>query len=301
MDYELSPVTKSRLARRIVKPSERTEKFVKRLILTAIAGFVGIPMVIGFVSALNEKEPAPAQAATQVCAVNASALLDLMNQERSKLGAPVLTVDPALSVSAKNKLDDMEKNRYYGHQLLDGSEYYSTIREQGINAAVSEDLDVNSNTADDDWASLKGSPAHYKSLTNPAYTRVGASTRCTDYVLEKSTGPADNSQLIGRKIKSLTVVHLAGPEPTARAASTGSSPNKASTPSASCELLEREMSRSYYSAVAATNRSYDEQARLGISDPFNQRALDIQKEYLGYSTHMAQGGCTPNVKAPALN
>jgi len=148
-----------------------------------------------------------------VCTPNASELLGYINQERAKLGAPQLTIDTALAVSSQNKLQDMVNGHYYGHLLLDGSEPWVFIRNQGVKALVGEDIDINALSPALDWQAFKNSPAHYKSLTNARFTRVGISTECIAYPIEHSTGPDDNSKLVGTTSKELTVVHLAAPEP----------------------------------------------------------------------------------------
>lgn len=153
--------------------------------------------------------------AKPTCTPDASQLLDLINQERIKLGAPMLVVDPALAESARAKLNDEVNSQYYGHNLLNGDAASTLIRAQGVNAAWGEDLDENALNPVQDWKAFKNSPAHYASLTNPAYTRVGIAEKCVNFVLKAGTGPDDNSNLVGSKIKELTVVHLAAPEPAA--------------------------------------------------------------------------------------
>jgi len=149
---------------------------------------------------------------SSVCQTDVASLLALIINERARVGSPALTIDPALAASAHNKLADEVAGQYYGHNLLDGSSTGAFIRSQGVNAAWGEDLDVNALTPTIDWSSFKASAAHYASLTDPQYTRVGIAEQCVDLTIKASTGPDDNSNLIGVPVKELTVVHLAAPE-----------------------------------------------------------------------------------------
>lgn len=160
----------------------------------------------------EDKKPQVSPASVSTCQPDASQLLTLVNQERSKLGAPMLTTDIALATSARNKLDGEISGQYYGHNLADGTNDVSILRAQGVNAASSEDLDSNAINPDSDWNSFKNSPAHYASLTNPQYVRVGIASQCTDFTLQKETDTTGNLP-IGTQIKELTVVYLAAPEP----------------------------------------------------------------------------------------
>lgn len=151
--------------------------------------------------------------AVQTCQPDSGQLLGYINQERSNFGTPALIVDPALSRSAANKLADEVAGSYYGHNLLDGSNDVSFLRAQGVNAATSEDLNANQLTPLADWTTFKNSPSHYASLTNNQYIRVGIAESCTDYSIATETDPANNAP-VGTHIVELTVVQLAGPEPT---------------------------------------------------------------------------------------
>lgn len=156
---------------------------------------------------------APVAAAAPVCSPDATKLTDLINQERIRIGSPVLITEHSLVSSATNKLNDEVSNKYYGHNLLDGSSWSTFARTQGVKAVASEDLDENALNPTDDWSAFKNSPAHYASLTDPQYSRIGVAEQCTDFTLQTGTGPGDNSSLVGTSIKELTVIHLAGPEP----------------------------------------------------------------------------------------
>jgi hypothetical protein len=189
---------------------------MKRPVIYLLAVIVGFYSIVTLVYNLNthEKPLAVATSAVEpVCSVDPSELLGYINTERASLNAPVLIVDGQLTETANHKLNDMVAGKYYGHKYLDGSDSWPYIRAMGIHAALAEDLDTNAVSSKDDWEGLKNSPEHYKSLIDPQYTRVGIDEQCTDFVAEHSTGPDDNTNLIGTKLTELTVIHLAGVEP----------------------------------------------------------------------------------------
>lgn len=179
-------------------------------VMLLIAGML-VLLVSVAVSASPRPVVQPNTLSPPTCSPDASQLLSLINQERAKIGSPALAVDAALATSAHNKLTDEITNRYYGHNLIDGSNDVSILRAQGINAMSSEDLDENALTPSEDWLAFKNSPAHYASLTDPRYTRVGLAEQCTNYSLAKETD-AEGNVPTGTLIRELTVVHLAADE-----------------------------------------------------------------------------------------
>lgn len=174
---------------------------------------VGILLVCGYGVAValdpNNHTQTPV---APVCQVDAGKLLEYVNAERSRLGAPQLQIDATLATAAKYKLDNMVAEKYFAHKMANGTDWFKYARDLGVHAAVSEDIGSNDNTPEQSWQEFKGSPAHYKSLTDPQYTRVGVSAQCTDFVREKAVEPGDE-KYVGAKITDLTVVTLAGVEP----------------------------------------------------------------------------------------
>jgi hypothetical protein len=150
------------------------------------------------------------------CNVDAGQLLTLINGQRSKLGAPILTIDPALATSSKAKFDDMVANQYFGHDRIDGTPWYSLLDRTKVSGKASEDIEMGDLSPTKQWESFRKSPNHYKSLTNPAYTRVGISTSCVDVHILHETGPDIEGGIEGKDTTDITVVHLAAPEPTSQ-------------------------------------------------------------------------------------
>ena len=52
---------------------------------------------------------------------DAQEMLELVNQERAKVGAAPLKLDERLNASAQEKADDMQNRDYYGHISPDGT------------------------------------------------------------------------------------------------------------------------------------------------------------------------------------
>lgn len=177
--------------------------------------FFGIALILFLIAVGWSSAPkkTPVAVTQPACNVDAGILLTEINAERSKLGVPQLSIDSTLATTSKQKLDDMVGKKYFGHDLPDGSNFSVFIRNAGIHAAASEDVAENTFNPENTWESYKASPSHYKSLTDPQFTRVGISTQCVTYVVQTSTGPDDNSSLVGKTVTDLTVVQLASPEP----------------------------------------------------------------------------------------
>jgi uncharacterized protein YkwD len=58
---------------------------------------------------------------------DAQEMLELVNQERAKVGAAPLKLDERLNASAQEKADDMQNRGYYDHKSPDGIEGYSLV------------------------------------------------------------------------------------------------------------------------------------------------------------------------------
>ncbi|MGE9739675.1 CAP domain-containing protein, partial [Mycoplasmoides pneumoniae] len=58
---------------------------------------------------------------------DAQEMLELVNQERTKVGVAPLRLDERLNASAQEKADDMQNRDYYDHKSPDGIEGYSLV------------------------------------------------------------------------------------------------------------------------------------------------------------------------------
>ena len=105
-------------------------------------------------------------------------MLELVNNERAKVGVAPLVIDPKLNESAQMKADDMFTYKYFGHENHDGTQGYTFIRKveatcgvggENIADMMSKEYN-NSFDAVDGWVN---SPPHYKAMINPKQVTTG--------------------------------------------------------------------------------------------------------------------------------
>ena len=110
---------------------------------------------------------------------DAQEMLELVNKERTKVGAAPLKLDERLNASAQEKADDMQNRDYYGHKSPDGIEGFSLVFKHmpGKCRYASENLAIllvsisNSREAIDGWmSSTKG---HREAILDKKYDLVG--------------------------------------------------------------------------------------------------------------------------------
>lgn len=173
--------------------------------------------VFSFLRTSGSAAPVASASEQVVCAPDSKTLLTTINTERKLKGAPELVVDEALTKSSQDKLQDMITNHYYGHDHVDGNSEFDIVRSNGVRAQASSDILINGMDAGRAWTTFKDSPAHYASLTNPTYTRVGITEKCVSVSIDKVTGPSDNSAVLHTTAQEFTVIYLAAPEPVVQA------------------------------------------------------------------------------------
>ena len=110
---------------------------------------------------------------------DAQEMLELVNQERAKVGAAPLKLDERLNASAQEKADDMQNRDYYGHVSPDGTRgtlfvfkhIPSKCRYAGENLANILIPDSNSRNPISTWmSSTKG---HREAILDKDYDLVG--------------------------------------------------------------------------------------------------------------------------------
>lgn len=110
---------------------------------------------------------------------DAQEMLELVNQERAKVGAAPLKLDERLNASAQEKADDMQNRDYYGHISPDGTRgtlfvfkhIPSKCRYAGENLANILIPDSNSRNPISTWmSSTKG---HREAILDKDYDLVG--------------------------------------------------------------------------------------------------------------------------------
>lgn len=113
---------------------------------------------------------------------DAQEMLELVNQERAKVGAAPLKLDERLNASAQEKADDMQNRDYYDHKSPDGIEGYSLVFKHMPNRCryVSENLAKVSTTDNkfgssrftiDNW--MHSTKGHREAILDAKYSLVG--------------------------------------------------------------------------------------------------------------------------------
>ena len=108
---------------------------------------------------------------------DAQEMLELVNQERAKVGVAPLKLDERLNASAQEKADDMQNRDYYGHVSPEGVHGYSLAenRTKGSCGLVGENIiknryDANSQNTINGWMN---SEPHRKAILDSRYTKTG--------------------------------------------------------------------------------------------------------------------------------
>lgn len=113
---------------------------------------------------------------------DAQEMLELVNQERAKVGAAPLKLDERLNASAQEKADDMQNRDYYDHKSPDGIEGYSLVFKHMPNRCryASENLAKVSTTDNkfgssrftiDNW--MHSTKGHREAILDAKYSLVG--------------------------------------------------------------------------------------------------------------------------------
>lgn len=107
-------------------------------------------------------------------------MLALVNEERAKVGAPLLTVDVTIVSVARKHSEDMFLRQYFSHITPDGKDPADRMTAGGVKfSLVGENLAYapDGMTA---HAGLMDSPEHKKNILDPAFHRIGIGIISTD-------------------------------------------------------------------------------------------------------------------------
>lgn len=102
-------------------------------------------------------------------------MLELVNEERAKVGVAPLTVNENVQKSAQLKADDMARRGYYDHVDPEGKHGYELVFDTtgAYCYYVSENIAAGHFTSKgmiDGWV---GSESHYRAMVDPKYTETG--------------------------------------------------------------------------------------------------------------------------------
>lgn len=113
--------------------------------------------------------------------ITASKIHNSVNEERLKLGLPLLTRDRSLDKSAIEKCYDMELKNYMSHTMADGSEFYVLIDKHSKYKKAGENLASGYNTTEEVVSNWMRSPTHKENIVDPVYTNVGYGVCTSEY------------------------------------------------------------------------------------------------------------------------
>ncbi len=106
--------------------------------------------------------------------ISSQKLLLLANQKRQENKLPPLSLNPELSLAARNKADDMFSKDYWAHNSPDGKTPWIFIEDAGYNYVYAgENLARGFNTDTDVTNAWMASPSHRANILSPNYTDVG--------------------------------------------------------------------------------------------------------------------------------
>lgn len=151
------------------------------VILTLVAGVGGGVWLKTRLDAQTAAEVAQEQPKSKydVGPPDAQEILELVNQERQRVGVKPLEVDPRINTSAQEKADDMVNRNYRDHVSPEGMHGYELVFKHtgGECRRAGENLtwrtDNSSDTSRDAFNWWMSSEPHRKALQNPKYTKTG--------------------------------------------------------------------------------------------------------------------------------
>ncbi|MBQ8435935.1 MAG: hypothetical protein IJX24_08035 [Oscillospiraceae bacterium] len=102
----------------------------------------------------------------------AQTILDLVNQERLKVGASPLTLNTSLSSAANVRAVEIADT--FSHTRPDGTSFSTALESLNINyRGCGENIAAGQTSAEEVMAQWVASEGHYKNIINPNYTQLG--------------------------------------------------------------------------------------------------------------------------------
>lgn len=179
------------------------KRFLLITLLVCLVITIGLTVKNKFLSALDSQflasEPEISQAENQTVVLGAetkidepefeSKLYNLINGYRKENHLSTLKVAKQLQLSAKNKLADMIKNKYWQHtdEQQIGPWYFFTQAEYQF-ALAGENLAFSATSPWQVFTDWQQSPAHNEQLLTPDYKDFGLAIDCQTYQSYYQTG-----------------------------------------------------------------------------------------------------------------
>lgn len=100
-------------------------------------------------------------------------MLQLINDERTKIGLNKLTMDNDLARLAKLKSEDMVTNNYFNHESPTYGSPYEMMKDNGISYSMAAENIAKNSSVYKAHVSLMNSDGHKANILNPGYDKVG--------------------------------------------------------------------------------------------------------------------------------
>jgi len=100
-------------------------------------------------------------------------MVNLVNQDRTKLGLKPLEVDMRLVKMARIKSQDMITNNYTSHISPTYGSPFDMMKSMGITYKTAGENIAGAGTVDGAYANLMNSPGHRANILSPNYTKIG--------------------------------------------------------------------------------------------------------------------------------
>jgi len=115
-------------------------------------------------------------------------LVDLANEDRTKLALASLTVNPMLEEAAHLKAEHMAENGYFAHESPDGKTPWFWFAEAGyVFVYAGENLAINFDDSAAVNSAWMSSPGHRANILNGHYTEIGIATAKGQYEGRETT------------------------------------------------------------------------------------------------------------------
>lgn len=127
----------------------------------------------------EQKQEQPEPSKYDVGPPDAQEMLELVNQERARIGVAPLEVDPRINASAQEKADDMISRNYRDHVSPEGIHGYELVfkhansecKHAGENLTWRTDNTIGTTRSAFNW--WISSKPHRKAIQDPKYTKTG--------------------------------------------------------------------------------------------------------------------------------
>lgn len=117
--------------------------------------------------------PAPSTPDVKGLTADESKMLELVNQERQKLGLKPLTIDMRLVDISRKKSKDMIDNNYFGHTSPTYGTPFDALKNNGVSYRYAGENLAGAPTVERAHSGLMNSPGHRANILNPNFTHIG--------------------------------------------------------------------------------------------------------------------------------